>query len=248
MKRFLWLVVCVVPAVLIAAPAALAEEAKAKPAKEKAPAKASSGLKGEYAIMASECKLPQDQIATLKAKVQAKDEALAAWEKENGEKAKAIQEAAKKAREGNDKAASKKAADDLKALNEAKAKIQADGMVAIYAVLTPEQKQTWDGFVLYRSMMARFKKVNPTDEQQGKIRALCADAAKEIAAVTGDEKAAAKAKNTTTAKLVKTIEETVLTAAQREELAKKPAPKPAAEKPAAGKKPAEPAPAPAAEK
>ncbi|MBE3097618.1 MAG: hypothetical protein IMZ44_10905 [Planctomycetes bacterium] len=226
MNRMTWLLLTAVLAVLIASPAVLAEQAKA-PAKEKA---AKSPLRGEYAIMVSELKLPEQQQADLVAKVKAKDDALAAWEKENGDKLKAAQEAAKKAKEGTDKDAAKKASADVKAFSDARAKIQADGMAAIYAILTPEQKQQWDGFVLYRSAMARFRKANLTEDQQKKVRELAGAAAKELAGAQADDK---KAKTEIQGKLTKDIE-ALLTAEQKESL--KPAAKPADEKPAAGKK------------
>jgi len=222
MNRMTWLLLTAVLAVLTPKPAVLAEEAKA-PAKEKA---AKSPLKGEYAIMAAELKLTDQQAADLAAKIKAKDEAVAAWEKENGDKLKAAQEAAKKAREG----AAKKASADLKDLSGARAKIQADAMAAIYAVLTPEQQQQWDGFVLYRSAMAKFKKANLTEDQQKKIRELAGAAAKELAGAKADDK---KAKAETQGKLAKDIE-ALLTAEQKESL--KAAAKPADEKPAAEKK------------
>lgn len=226
MNRMTWLLLTAVLAVLTPKPAVLAEEAKA-PAKEKA---AKSPLKGEYAIMVAELKLTDQQAADLAAKIKAKDEAVAAWEKENGDKLKAAQEAAKKAREGADKDAAKKASADLKDLSGARAKIQADAMAAIYAILTPEQKQQWDGFVLYRSATAKFRKANLTEDQQKKMRELAGAAAKELAGAKADDK---KAKTEIQGKLAKDIE-ALLTAEQKESL--KAAAKPADEKPAAEKK------------
>jgi Spy/CpxP family protein refolding chaperone len=228
MKQTTLLLLSATLALLIASPAVLAEEGKAPAAK--------SPLRGEYAIMASELKLSDQQVADLAAKVKAKDEALAAWEKENGEKFKAAQEAAKKAKEGNDKEAAKKAAEELRALNEARAKIQSDAMTGIYALLTPEQKEAWEGFVLYRSAMARFRKAGLTEDQQKKVRELAGAAAKELSGATGDEKTVRQAKGQVQAKLAKDVE-ALLTAEQKEAL--KSAAKPADEKPAAEKKPTE---------
>jgi hypothetical protein len=59
---------------------------------------------------------------------------------------------------------------------------------------------------------------------------MAAAAAKELAEVKGDEKAAAEAKSAVQAKLRKTIEETILTAEQREALNKSGPLKPAAVK------------------
>ena len=226
MKKTTWLVLALALAVLVAAPALLAEEAKApKEGKAKAAAKESSGLKGEYAIMASELKLTAEQKADLAAKVKAKEEALNAWENANRDKLKAAQEAVKKGRESGDKQAAEKAAEELKTLRGAMENIQADATAAIRAVLTPEQQQAWEGFSLYRQAMARYKKADLTEDQQKKIRELCNAAGKEVAA--------GKAKG----EVWKTLEKDIaalLTPAQKEAL--KPAEKAAGDKAGAEKK------------
>jgi Spy/CpxP family protein refolding chaperone len=226
MRKATWLVLALALAVLVAAPALLAEEAKApKEGKAKAAAKESSGLKGEYAIMAGELKFTDAQKADLAAKVKAKAEALNAWETANGEKLKAAQETLKKARESGDKQATGKAAEELKTLRGAMEKIQADATAAIHAILTPEQQQAWEGFSLYRQAMARYKKVGLAEDQQNKIRELCNAAGKEVA--TG------KAKDEVRKTLDKDIA-AVLTPAQKEAL--KPAEKAAGDKAGAEKK------------
>ena len=225
MKSLKWFAVAAALVVLACAPAVMAEEAKAK-----APAK--DTLKGVYAQMVTVCKLSDQQVPDLKAKVKARDDAVAAWMTANADKVKAADEAAKKAKEGSDKAAGKKANEDRQKLMAERTKIEADGMAAIYAVLTPEQKQAWEGQQMYMQVCARFRKANLTEDQHTKIRPLCDQAAKDEAAVKGDEKAARKAKTEVEAKLLKTIEDTILTAEQKAEMAKKPEPKakPAGEK------------------
>jgi len=226
MKKTTWLVLALALAVLVAAPALLAEEAKApKEGKAKAAAKESSGLKGEYAIMASELKLTAEQKADLAAKVKAKEEALNAWENANRDKLKAAQEAVKKGRESGDKQAAEKAAEELKTLRGAMENIQADATAAIRAVLTPEQQQAWEGFSLYRQAMARYKKADLTEDQQKKIRELCNAGGKEVAS--------GKAKDEVRKTLEKDIA-AVLTPAQKEAL--KPAEKAAGDKAGAEKK------------
>jgi len=226
MRKTTWLVPALALAVLIAAPALLAEEAKApKEGKTKAAAKETSGLRGEYAIMASELKLTDGQKADLAAKVKAKEEALSAWESANGEKLKAAQETIKKARESGDKQGGEKAAAELKTLRTAMEKIQTDAAAAIRAILTPEQQQAWEGFSLYRQAMARYKKADLTEDQQKKIRELCNAAGKEVAG--------GKAKDEVRKTLDKDIA-AVLTPAQKEAL--KPAEKAGGEKAGAEKK------------
>jgi len=226
MKKATWLVLALALAVLVAAPALLAEEAKApKEGKAKAAAAEKSGLKGEYAIMAGELKLTAEQQADLAAKVKAKAEALNAWETANGEKLKAAQETLKKARESGDKQATGKAAEELKTLRGALEKIQTDAAAAIHAILTPEQQQAWEGFSLYRQAMARYKKADLTEDQQKKIRELCNAGGKEVAS--------GKAKGEVWKAVDKDIA-AVLTPAQKEAL--KPAEKAAGDKAGAEKK------------
>lgn len=234
---------------LVASPLAGAEETKAatsaakekaatgKPAAEK---QSSAGaLKGEYAMMVRELKLTEAEQAKLKEKVDAKDAALATWDKANADKVKAAQDAAKKAKESTDKEAMKKTSEELKAITAERTKIQSDGMAAIYGAMTAEQRQTWEGFTLFRSMSARFRKADLTTEQDAKIRPLCDQAAKEILAVKGDEKTAQKTKSEIQAKLRKQIEDTILTADQKAAMTRAAAPKAAAEKePKAAEKPA----------
>jgi Spy/CpxP family protein refolding chaperone len=226
MRKATWLVLALALAVLITAPALLAEEAKApKEGKAKAAAKESSGLKGEYAIMAGELKFTAEQKADLAAKVKARDEAVSAWENANRDKLKAAQETVKKARESGDKQGAEKAGEELKALRGAMEKIQADAAAAIRAVLTPEQQQAWEGFSLSRQAMARYKKVDLAEDQQKKIRELCNAAGKEVAG--------GKAKDEVRKALEKDIA-ALLTPAQKDAL--KPAEKAAGDKAGAEKK------------
>jgi hypothetical protein len=191
MRKATWLVLTLAMLALVGAPAILAEEAKPNAegkaraaAKEEAEGKEkpASALKGEYAIMAGELKLTPEQQADVAAKVTARDEARAAWRKDNSAKFEAAQEALKKARESGDKDAAKKAGDEIKALNEAREKILADAADAIRAILTPEQRQAWDGFSLYRQVMARYRKADLTEDQRKKARELSNAAGKIMAA------------------------------------------------------------------
>jgi len=233
LKAFVWMALV---AMLAAAPAVTAEEAtkeKTPAAGQKAPPKEKGpqdALRGEYAIMAAECKLTPEQQETLKAKVAARRDAQEAWMKANGSKLEALQEAVKQPKDPNDKEAVQRAAEQLKALEADRLKIQATFEADLRAMMTPEQRQDWEAFKLYRPMMARYKKLNLAEGQVQKIRDAAAAAAKELAEAKGDEKAAMGAKTEIVAKLRKTVEETILTAEQREALNKPSPPKPGAVK------------------
>lgn len=239
MKRLAWLCVGLAALVLATSPVLAADNAAEKPAKAEKPAgekkakPASDALRGEYGMMASECGLTDQQQADLKAKLNARQQAMEAWQKDNGDRANALKDALKKAREAADKDAAKKAQADLAALTTEREKVDADSMAAILAIMNDEQKAKWQAFQVYRSVMGRYKRVSPTDEQVAKMKEAAAAAAKELSAVTGTDKEARKAKGEIETKLRNTVEQTILTAEQREALSKKPEPKPkkAEEKP-----------------
>lgn len=209
MASLKWFALAAMLAVTVAAAAAAAQ-------REKAPEKGSKeAVEAEAALMVAECKLTAEQQATLKEKVKAKIDALEEWLKANGEKLKAAQDAAKAARSGADAAAKKKAGDDLKALEAARDQALAQADTAVLAVLTAEQKEAWDGFKLYQTTIARYKKANPSEEQIAKIKAVCAAGAKELASVQDDDRKAKQAKSAVPLKLRFAIEEAILTAEQR---------------------------------
>jgi len=226
MKRVTWLLLALAVAVLVASPILAAEKA-AKGRKAKG---GSDALRGEYAIMASECGLTDQQKTDLKAKVKARKDAQKAWMDANGDKHKALREAYGKAKEAGDKDAMKKARDELKGLDTERRKADADSMTAILTILTPEQKAKWKAFHTYRTLMRRYKRLNPTEEQTARIRAAAAAASKGLGAVAGDDKESRKKQGEIQKELQKTIEETILTAEQREALQKKPEKKPRPEK------------------
>jgi Spy/CpxP family protein refolding chaperone len=237
MKNLMWYTLAALAAMLAAAPVATAEE-KTPAAQEKAAAvDKGDKLRGEYAIMTAECKLTEEQQNTLKVKVAARRDAQEAWMKTNGSKLESLQEAVKRPKDPNDKEAIKRASEELKALEAGRLSIQATFEADLKAMMTPEQQSLWGAFRLYRPLMGRYKKLNLTEEQTKKVKDASAAAAKELGEVKGDDKEARKAKADVEAKLRKTVEETILTAEQREVLAKPSPPKPGTvKKPAAEEK------------
>jgi len=215
----------VVAAMVVVLASGVAMAARAPKAPEKGTVEA---VQAEADQTAAECKLTADQQATFKEKVAAKVAALEAWLKANGEKLKAAQDAAKTARSGTDDAAKKKAGADLKALETERNAALTQADAAILAVLTPEQVAAWDGAKLYNTTIGRYKKVNPTEEQTAKIKAICNAAAAELAGLKDDDKKSKAARAAVPAKLKFAIEEVILTPEQKASVAT--APKPAAAK------------------
>jgi len=218
-----WFVGCAACVILVAAwPAQAARAPKVSP--EQA---AKEALQAEAALVTAECKLTEDQQKTFQEKVKAKEAALETWFKANNEKLAAADEAVKQARTGTDAAAKKKANDDMKTLLADQARAAAEADAAILAILTPEQKQAWEGILLYQTTAKRYAKTKPTEEQSGRIKAACVIAAHEMsqarAKAPGDDRAEKKAKGDLEGKLRWAIENVILTPEQRDLVAKKPA-------------------------
>jgi len=230
-KKLNWLL-CVLMAVALTGSAVFAEQAdpagkkKKKPnrvRKQRPPRKRKAkGLRGEYAIMASELKLTDEQQKQLLEIVKARAEARKAKNAEAAELKKQYNEA-------------KKAKDKAKA-NELRAKLKAlrgdpkADRAKILAILTDEQKAQWSVFQLYRNVCRKFGRAKLTDDQKTAIRALCA---KDASKLTGDRKADAAVMKS----LAKRISADILTDEQREAMTKKRPPRRKKDKPAREKKP-----------
>jgi len=226
MKRIVWLLV------LAVALGALSDPIQAKPKKEgaagakakreKKPRGNKGGLRGEYAIMAKVLNFTDAQKTELAAKLKACAEAAKKWQEANAEKFAELKKQQAEARKNKDNDAKKRIAAQSKALRAEAAKIKGAAIAAAKALLTPEQKEQWAGFTVYRQIMRRFKKAELTDEQDKKVREMCNAKAKDIP--EDDKKARGRAyKELTTA-----ITESVLTAEQKAKLtAKKPKKDPA---------------------
>lgn len=168
-----------------------------------------------------ECKLSEAQQADVRAKIEARDGVLAEWDRENAEKMQAAEAAAKDARSGNDGDLKKSTSRELRELRTARDESATEAAAAILSVLEPEQKATWDGYLLYQATVARYRRAELSEEQSAKIRAACDVAAGEIGEI-GEDSKAGKAKRAITDKLRWAVDIFVLTSEQREALSKRP--------------------------
>ncbi len=240
MKKLTWFVGALA-AVLLACGPAMAQDdgaAKAKPEKAKRAAKAqkpdkakTSGLRGEYGIMAGVLGMDDAQKAKLAEAVEANKVAEQQWKEGDGKKIQELSKAAAEAKKAGDKEKAKKIAGEIKAIKESHGKLEEANNARILAVLTDEQKTRYAAFKIERQILQRFgKKIELTEDQQKQMKDLCAEAVK--ARPAGEDPKAAAGANK---KLLGEIEQKVLTDAQREAL-KKPVKKPV-KKPAEGDKP-----------
>lgn len=181
MKRLMMTLTAVL-ALLVASPVwaenekpAKAEKAQNTAKKEMKKEKDTSGLKGYYAIMASVTGMDDAQKAQLKAKVDARDAALKAWDEANGEKVKQLSAASKAAQEAKDKAKVKQLTEEKKALVTERATLEKKHDEAIESLLTPEQKSKLAAHNVYTGTMGHYGKIKLTDEQKEKVRAMAAE-------------------------------------------------------------------------
>lgn len=186
---------------------------EAKPV-EKAKADA-TGLRGYYAVMAKELKLTDDQKKQLVVAAAARTEALAKWDEANGAKLAELTAASKKAKDAGDTDASKKTGADAKALRDARGALSDSVTDKLKSMLTEEQKQSYEGYNLYVGATVRFAAAKMDKQQKAKAKELAFAAAK---GVTPDLKA--KALTALKDELAAKVSAEVLTAEQREAVAK----------------------------
>ena len=209
MRKRAW-ILCGLAVLLLACPAVAAKKEGAKKpdkaGKKDKPKKGDKGkLRGHYAIMASVLELNDDQKAKLTEAIAARDAALAEWDE--GEDGKKLAELLAKAKEA-DKDAAKEIRKEAAALRKERAELagsQKATQAMIAEILTDEQKTKWEGHQLYTQMMRQFKKVGPTEEQEGQIRALCAAKAADAIAAAGDAKGLKKLRGDLAAAIIADI-------------------------------------------
>lgn len=167
---------------------------KPKP-KVKKPAAKKPGLKGMHAQMAKVCGLSQEQTDKIIAANKLRHEAMKAFNDANGAKIKALQK-------------------ELKELHAKRNEIDADGQAAIMAVLTDEQKATWNQWQVIRVIQIKLAKAKLTEDQLEAIKA------EYVRAAVGVDLSNAKDRENLTKKLYMHVQKEVLTDAQRLELSK----------------------------
>ena len=170
---------------------------------------AESGLRGEYAVMARALNFTDAQKVELAETLKARAEEARKWQKDNADKIAEFRKQLIEARKNKDSGALKRISEQYKALKAGEPRSR--GITAAVELLTPEQKQQWAGYTVYRQFIASrsFRRLELTDEQDKKVRDMCTVKAKDILA--GDRKAQAEARKS----LMTAIVDNVLTAEQK---------------------------------
>jgi Spy/CpxP family protein refolding chaperone len=181
-------------------------------ARDKRERKAKPKEEGLFDQVARECELGEADRARVKEKVEAYEAAVAAWDRDNAEKVEAAEAAARDAKAKKDADLRKEAGRKLKEVRTEREDAVAEARAAIIEALSPEQKATWEGYLLYKTIAARYRRAELAEEQFARIKAACVVAAKDLGEA-GDD---GKAKKAVTDKLRWGIDVFVLTPEQRE--------------------------------
>ncbi len=204
--------------VLLVAAAGVAAAPAANAAKNTPP------LPEAYALMAKECGLLADQVAKMAAQIELKEKAVADWNRENGPRIANYKTILGNARARKDAAAEADALAQLDALEKAKADVIAQADAAIAAVMTTQQRATWEGYQLWQQLLAYFQKLTFTEKQSKAVRRIADGAAAQPIRDKGDPEAVEKAKQERFERCVAAVLERVLTDEQYEAFTGQPAP------------------------
>ncbi|MBI5723838.1 MAG: hypothetical protein HZA50_07770 [Planctomycetes bacterium] len=149
-----------------------------RPAKPENPDKPRQAeqLSGELGEMARTLGFSDELKAKLLEKVKAGKAAQDAWEKDNAPKVKQLQEEIGKLKQ------------ELKALEDAKNAMLSDQKNQVRELISPEQNEAWQKHRLKMQMLGQYRQMALTDEQKGKIGTLCDEAAKEMSAMTAEQR------------------------------------------------------------
>jgi hypothetical protein len=210
--------------ITVAASLVLAAESPPAPKKPE-PAKAMSN---DAALMIAECKLTPEQKAALLDASNASLKAITEWHQANGPKLAALQKALAAAREAGNTQEVQRLQAEARALTQQMRDLVRKGQQGVLAILTPEQQLAWRAFQLYRQVMLNLQAANLTPLQAGKCRAMCREAAPELAAISGEGEESLRARDLLLQRILDRVKKEILTPEQQAALAKEPPKEPPA--------------------
>jgi len=176
-------------------------------------------LSGEYALMAAEVRLTDKQKTQLKTIVIEELDAETRMQAVNQEKLEKLQKDLADARKAKNIDAISNILQHIMRIKAAETKAKKAFAKRAMELLTPEQKDKWAGFVLYRLICKPLSRVRLTDDQKTTIRGLCDDAAVEL----GDDALKTSLKMVVAQKKLRDeIKAQVLTEVQRKSLGLRP--------------------------
>ncbi len=192
MKKYRFLVCLLTGAMLLCAPAVARQKSEngetEKHARHKKHKSQKGALLGEYAIMANVVDMSEQQKAKFKKNLAARKEALDEFNEQNAEKIKELRQAMKQAKSDEDKDKINELKAQMKELTAAWKQIHDKHDAEIMSLLTPAQRNRWEGFKVYRRLMRKYRKLDLSDDQQQQIRTICYEYGEKLAASPKEHK------------------------------------------------------------
>lgn len=169
-----------------------------------------------YRMVVKELNLNTEKQGELRKKLEARREAMTEWNKsEKGKKLEELNKKLEAARKEKNKDEIQKLEADIKPLREDRSKFETEEDAKVMTFFTAEQKPVLAAISAYTGAMRKFSKADLTEDQKAKTMKI----AKEFGPKFVDAKEKAQ-KEELRQKFYTQVEENVLTAKQREELAK----------------------------
>ena len=164
----------------------------------------------EYAKMAELVGATDAQKKRIQERAEAKKKALAAWDKQYGDRLAELKAKAADAQRAGNAAALQALDNQILAAEAAKARVEAAQDAMVLAALTPQQRQTWEAHRLAEDVTKHCRAARLSGEQNEKVQALCREAAVELAKAPADPAKRAEVLQT----VIQKVAEQVLTPEQ----------------------------------
>ena len=155
-------------------------ETKAATTKPSRTASPRPGLRGEYALIATQAELTDKQRIQLAEIAMEQRNAEDRMRSVNQKRIAGLQKDLANARKANNVDAISTILQQIMRINATEAKAKKAFTARVMELLQPEQKAKWTGFTLCRSVCGTLLKAKLTDDQKNAIRELCNDAALEL--------------------------------------------------------------------
>ncbi len=168
--------------VMVASSAAFCQAATSAPASTSAPA--GDPLKTPFwSGLVKELKLGPDEQAKLGEKIQARHDALLAFDQGDGKKLPELVRQCEAARKAKLKDQLNTLREKIRSLQAAREKIRLDQLDQILSLLGAEQVDAYDGYRLYAMLCECFSKAKPTEKQKEALHELARQAGPELSKI-----------------------------------------------------------------
>ena len=206
----------VLVAVILTGPSLCGAESVTQSVAESADFKLDARKLCNYATMAAELRLTDEQVVKIERILKDMDAALAKWDKTNRLQIASLRQDEADCRKSGDTATLLRALNRLMVLSAERRGLAEPYRKLIRGVLDTEQRAKWEGYLLDVKLVDRFRRLGLTDDQKTQIRTLCDDRGGTIADMRDrdDRKGVARAESEVNTKII----DSVLTEDQRVKL------------------------------